>query len=99
MRRADRLFDIVLEDAKVLLGQTRQEMADPIAGRHGNAYQRGAEVNDIGAPFALGSLDDIGVCADGRGAVRELSLKVLRVPHFGQLTREIWPRLLTDVTT
>lgn len=33
-----------------------------------------------------------------RGDVPELSLNVLFVPHFGQLTREICPRLVTAVT-
>ena len=34
----------------------------------------------------------------GRGDVRDASLKVLTVSHFGQLTREICPRLVTAVT-
>src|SRR5215216_2980682 len=33
-----------------------------------------------------------------RGNVREASWNVLTVSHFGQLTREICPRLFTDVT-
>jgi hypothetical protein len=39
-----------------------------------------------------------GVLLAGRGNVREASLNVLTVLHFGQLTREICPRLVTDVT-
>src|SRR6185369_7807227 len=34
----------------------------------------------------------------GWGNVREASLNVLIVSHFEQPTREIWPRLVTDVT-
>lgn len=39
-----------------------------------------------------------GVLVAGRGAVRPASWNLLSVPHFEQLTREICPRLVTDVT-
>src|SRR5687768_6935975 len=90
------------------LALSMYETAQPVLEEHINLSRRdhlcyfsnaeGLMRHGLPCTVGAGSVIGDGALLDCRGDVLALSLNVLTVPHLGQLTREIWPRLVTAVT-